>query len=87
VVGSGENPVSVDAMTWAKDSLSLMRPLKYWVPEQARHGDSDGMKLVIRRLKTKLFSLALKQFLGFLGVGPTKSFSTLLTKRLKLINS
>jgi len=27
------------AMTRAKESLSLMRPLKYWVPEQARHGD------------------------------------------------
>ncbi len=27
------------AMTRARESLSLMRPLKYWVPEQARHGD------------------------------------------------
>ena len=27
------------AMTRAKESLSLMRPLKYWVPEQARYGD------------------------------------------------
>jgi DNA helicase-2/ATP-dependent DNA helicase PcrA len=27
------------AMTRAKESLSLIRPLKYWVPEQARHGD------------------------------------------------
>ena len=27
------------AMTRAKESLALMRPLKYWVPEQARHGD------------------------------------------------
>jgi len=33
-------------MTWAKDSLSLMRPLKYWVPEQARHGDSDGKQVM-----------------------------------------
>jgi len=27
------------AMTRARESLSLMRPLKYWVPEQVRHGD------------------------------------------------
>ena len=27
------------AMTRAKESLSLIRPLKYWVPEQVRHGD------------------------------------------------
>jgi len=27
------------AMTRARESLSLMRPMKYWVPEQARHGD------------------------------------------------
>jgi DNA helicase-2/ATP-dependent DNA helicase PcrA len=27
------------AMTRAKESLSLIRPLKYWVPEQARFGD------------------------------------------------
>ena len=27
------------AMTRAKESLSLMRPLKYWVLQQARHGD------------------------------------------------
>ena len=27
------------AMTRAKESLSLISPLKYWVPEQARHGD------------------------------------------------
>jgi DNA helicase-2/ATP-dependent DNA helicase PcrA len=27
------------AMTRAKESLSLIRPLKYWVPEQARYGD------------------------------------------------
>lgn len=27
------------AMTRAKESLSLMRPLKYWVPEQMRNGD------------------------------------------------
>jgi DNA helicase-2/ATP-dependent DNA helicase PcrA len=27
------------AMTRAKESLALIRPLKYWVPEQARHGD------------------------------------------------
>lgn len=27
------------AMTRAKESLSLIRPLKYWVPEQTRHGD------------------------------------------------
>jgi len=27
------------AMTRAKESLSLVRPLKYWVPEQTRHGD------------------------------------------------
>jgi len=26
-------------MTRAKESLSLIRPLKYWVPEQVRHGD------------------------------------------------
>jgi len=27
------------AMTRAKESLALIRPLKYWVPEQARNGD------------------------------------------------
>jgi DNA helicase-2/ATP-dependent DNA helicase PcrA len=27
------------AMTRAKESLSMIRPLKYWVPEQARYGD------------------------------------------------
>ncbi len=27
------------AMTRARESLALIRPLKYWVPEQARHGD------------------------------------------------
>jgi len=27
------------AMTRARESLSLMRPLKYWVPEQVRYGD------------------------------------------------
>jgi DNA helicase-2/ATP-dependent DNA helicase PcrA len=27
------------AMTRAKDTLSLMRPLKYWVPEQPKYGD------------------------------------------------
>ena len=27
------------AMTRARESLYLMRPMKYWVPEQARHGD------------------------------------------------
>ena len=27
------------AMTRAKETLSLIRPQKYWVPEQARHGD------------------------------------------------
>jgi DNA helicase-2/ATP-dependent DNA helicase PcrA len=51
------------AMTRAKESLSLIRPLKYWVPEQTRHGDKHvyGAKsrfltpAVMKHLQTSSF--------------------------------
>jgi len=51
------------AMTRARESLSLIRPLKYWVPEQARHGDKHvyGAKSrfltpeVMKHLRTSSF--------------------------------
>ena len=52
------------AMTRARESLSLMRPLKYWVPEQARHGDKHvyGAKsrfltpAVMKHLKVRTYA-------------------------------
>ncbi len=54
------------AMTRAKESLSLIRPLKYWVPEQTRHGDKHvyGAKsrfltpTVMKHLQTSSFGEA-----------------------------
>ena len=51
------------AMTRAKESLSLIRPMKYWVPEQTRHGDKHvyGAKSrfltprVMKHLRTSSF--------------------------------
>jgi len=37
------------AITRAKESLSLIRPLKYWVPEQARYGDKQRSVLIASR--------------------------------------
>jgi DNA helicase-2/ATP-dependent DNA helicase PcrA len=54
------------ATTRAKESLSLIRPLKYWVPEQARNGDKHvyGAKsrfltpAVMKHLRTSSFGEA-----------------------------
>jgi len=69
------------AITRAKESLSLIRPLKYWVPEQARYGDKH-----IYGAKSRFLTPTVMKHLAIKTYGEFRSDSLTATSRKEVMN-
>ncbi|MCW8926321.1 MAG: ATP-dependent helicase [Xanthomonadales bacterium] len=69
------------AMTRAKESLSLIRPLKYWVPEQAKHGDKH-----VYGAKSRFLTPTVMKHLAVKAYGKIHSGKINISKRKEIMN-